>query len=152
MKKAIWMILISTPLWGVQDCTTVDASAYTQEQINLVPALAYKIGYSADNTVQPPTVSQNGKNVTVCFTNPSFSTSAIITIQSLVNQYNLDVAALNAAAAQENAWRVELSTTSAATVAGWQNFGSLNQTQINQGVKNIVRILMLRKNLGLDQW
>jgi len=151
MKKALAILLVASPLFAVQDCTTLDVSAYNQEQINLVPSLAYEIGFAADNSVLPPSVSQSGKNVTVCFSDPNFSTASIITIASLVNQYNTDLAKRNAADAQVTAWQLELSTTTAAlNTARQAGYANLTTNQKNAVVQGILQWHFLRCQLGID--
>lgn len=151
MKKTLALLFLASTV-GAVPCTTLDTTGFTQEQVNLIPGLAYRIGYNLDNQTKPPTVTQDRALVTVCFNNPSFDAVAVITIPSLTAQYNSDTAARNAAKAQYDAWKVQLSTTTTALnnarVAGFKNLTPANQAAVVQG---ILDWHYLRIQLGIDE-
>lgn len=153
MKKLIAMLFIAPSLYAAQQCTTLDASAYSNEQINHAPMFAHQIAVALDNTAAFPSMTYDAqKRITICFDNVSFDVVANITIPALVNKYNAQKAAEAAYLAQVNAWIVQLSTTTTALnnarIAGFKNLTPANQAAVVQG---ILDWHYLRIQLGIDQ-
>lgn len=153
MKKIIAMLLITPSLYAAQQCTTLDASAYSNEQINHAPMFAHQIAVALDNTSAFPSMTYDAqKRITICFDNVSFDVAANITIPALVNKYNAQKAAEAAYLAQVNAWMVQLSTTTTALnnarIAGFKNLTAANQAATVQGLLDREYLKIL---LGIDE-
>lgn len=150
MKKLLCAILLFTTPAMAQQCTTLDASAYSQDQINLVPALVNSIAFSLDPLNGGADISQNGKQVTVCFEIANFDVVANITVQSLTTRYQADNAARNAEAIKIRKFEVELSTTILAANGIPAIWSGLNTAQKDLVIKSLVRIQELKNLLGKE--
>lgn len=153
MKKLIALLLIAPSLYAAQQCTTLDGSAYSTEQINHAPMFAHQIAVALDNTSAFPSMTYDAqKQITICFNNVSFDVVANITIPALVNKYNAQKAAEAAYVAQVNAWAVQLATTTTALnnarVAGFKNLSAVNQAATVQGLLDRE---YLKIQLGIDE-
>jgi len=150
MKKILLLMLASSPLWADVQCTTLDGSGFTQDQRLLAEPLAYEVAYAIQPSIQPPTVTQQGTNVRICFTDPQFDVPSTITIPALVAQYQIDSQQRQQATQQVQAWQTELSTTTAAAGVAYNNWGSLSAQQKDTVAKGVVRIIQLRSLLGIQ--
>lgn len=152
IKTVLVLLLATTSVFAANVCTTINATGYSQNQINLVLALAAQLGAAAGTYTGSPSVTQSGTDVSVCFDSPSFNVETVITTTTLTNQYQADNAARNAAKAQWDAWETELSTTTtalnSARIAGVNNLTAQQQRDVIQGV---LQWLWLRQKLGIDQ-
>ena len=153
MKKLIVLILITPSLYAVQQCTTLDGSPFTQDQINLAPAFASRVATALDNTATLPSWTYDAqKQVTLCFDNVNFDVVANITVPALVNQYNIKQAADAAAQAQRTAYEIQLSTTTTALnnarIIGYKNLTAANQAAFVQGLADRE---YLKIQLGIDE-
>jgi hypothetical protein len=146
-SKVIPLLLLASALWSDDSCTVLQVAQFTPDQITKARPLAYGVA-QANGLNQVPTSNLNGTELTLCFNDVVFDTTLISTT-SLVNFYSNNPASLTTLTGQINSYETELSTTTAAIIAAYPNFNSLTQTQINQGVKMIVRVLWLRQLLGL---
>lgn len=153
MKKLIALLLISPSLYAAKQCTTLDASAYSMEQINHAPMFAHQIAIPLDNTAKFPSMTYDAqKRMTICFDDVSFDVVANITIPALVTKYNAQKAADAAYLTQQAAWTVQLATTTTALnnarVTGFKNLSAVNQAATVQGLLDRE---YLKIQLGIDE-
>lgn len=153
MKKLIALLFITPSLYAVQQCTTIDGSAYTIEQIDHAPMYAERIALTLDNTAKFPSMTYDAQQqVTICFDDVSFDVVANITKQALVNQYNIQKAADAAYLAQVNVWTVQLATTTTALnnarIIGYKNLNATNKDAFIQGLADRE---YLKIQLGIDE-
>jgi hypothetical protein len=140
------LILVCGFCFADDKCITIPTAKFTPDQIARARPLAYGIALDAGHNIVP-VVSLSKYELDLCFADSTFDPSAISTT-TLVNYYVNNPGSLATLTATIDGYETELSTTTQAIILGYNNFYSLTQTQINTGLKNVVRVLWLRNILG----
>ena len=93
MWKAILAFLFFVPLaFATEVCVDIDVSAWSQAQKNARQAVAYILANNVGGqNLVPHSPSGNqvveSGNTQICFTDPLFDVSTVITTQTMLNQY-----------------------------------------------------------------
>ena len=100
IKFLLILMLICTPVFAVDECITIDTTGWTQDRQNMRIAVAVGLVHSAGGTyadifITPPD--------DICFEDPDFTLSTILTQTTMLDRYNVDEAVREAARVAQQA-------------------------------------------------
>ena len=146
MRILVFLTILSLTTLSFADevCVTIDTITWTQGQKNLRQATAYNLAFNVGGQDVVPTVSGDF----ICFQNPTFDVSTVITGTTLLNKMVQQKADNDAELAQLDTFRNELQTIDSQLETDDTDWNNLTTAQKLIVIKKILRREVLKQKVG----